>query len=247
MHNELLLRLLIESGLTEKQAGVYLAGVELGEASIQTLAAHAGIKRPTVYEVMEGLEQRGLFSEVTHGKRRRFLAENPEQVLAILKVREKSFVEALPELRTLYTSGGKKPRVRFYEGVEGLKNMYWDTLESEGTILVYGSITDMWDAMPREFIRNYVKERVKRQISIRGLVPNTPEAQDYVKRDKEEMRNLILIPVERFVFANEINIYNDKVAIFSFPEKIGVITESKKIAETQRAIFELAWLGAMKA
>ena len=60
------------------------------------------------------------------------------------------------------------------------------------------------------------------------------------------MRHLILISKERLVFSNGINIYNNKVAIFSFPERIGVIIESEKIAETQRSIFELAWLGAIK-
>ncbi len=247
MQNSQLLTKLVEAGLGEKEARLYLAGMELGASSIQQLARQAGVKRPTAYEIIEGLKLKGLFSVVSQGKRQQFLAEDPEGVLAIMKTREQAILRALPELRLLYTTGGKKPRIRFFEGVEGLKAMYWDTLESKGIILVYGSIDDMWEAMPREFIRAYVKERTKKDIHIRGLVPNTSEAQEYVRRDKEEMRNLVLIPKDQFIFSNEINIYNDKVAIFSFPEKIGVIIESKKIAETQRSIFELAWLGAMRA
>lgn len=247
MYKEPLRTLLMEAGLGEKEARLYMAGIELGASTIQKLAEQAGLKRPTAYEVMHNLEKKGLFSVVMQNKKRVFQSENPEHVLAILKTREKSFIEALPELRMLYATGGNKPRIQFFEGAEGLKNMYWDTLESKGTILVYGSITDMWTAMPREFIKEYVAERVKSNIHIKGLVPSTPDAQEYIKKDKAEMRNLILIPKDRFTFSNEINIYNDKVAIFSFPEKIGVVIESKKIAETQRSIFELAWLGAMQA
>ena len=245
MQNTQLLSLLLGAGLNEKEAHLYLAGLELGETSLQKLAKEANIKRPTAYDVMRGLEEKGLFSQSIRDKKRYFIAEDPETVLMLSKTREEALAKALPDLKLLLQTGSRKPRVKFYDGVEGLKAMYWDTLESKGTILVYGSIDDMWYAMPRDFIKDYVKERAKRKINIRGLVPNTADAQEYVKRDKEEMRHLILIPKDRFIFSNEINNYNNKVAIFSFPEKIGVIIESEKIAETQRSIFELAWLGAI--
>jgi HTH-type transcriptional regulator, sugar sensing transcriptional regulator len=247
MPNKDLLPLLIEAGLHEKEAQIYFAGIELGESSILQLAEQAGIKRPTAYEIMEELEKKGLFSVSPRGKKRLFLAENPEHVLAILKAREKSFIEALPELQMLYHTGGNKPKVRFYEGVEGLKAMYWDTLESKETILVYNNITEMWGAIPKDFKKTYVKERVRRKIFDRCICSATAETMEYSKKDKEELREMVFVPKDRFNFKNEINIYNDKVAIFSFPEKIGVIIESKKIAETQKMIFQLAWLGALQA
>ena len=41
----------------------------------------------------------------------------------------------------------------------------------------------------------------------------------------------------------EINIYDDKVSIISFGEDelVGMIIESHEIADTQRAIFAMAW------
>src|SRR3989344_8137244 len=185
MQNTQLLALLSGAGLNEKEAGLYLAGLELGEASLQQLAKEAGIKRPTAYDVIRELEGKGLFSQSIRNKKRYFVAEDPEVVLGLLKTREEALARALPSLKLLLQTGGRKPRVKFYDGVEGLKAMYWDTLGSKGTILVYGSIDDMWGTMPREFIRDYVKERVKRNINIRGLVPNTSDAQEYTRRDKE--------------------------------------------------------------
>ena len=242
-----ILEILSDSGFHEKEAHLYLAGIELGEATIQQLAKYAGIKRPTAYDIMESLEKKGLFSLTARGKKKYFLAEDPENILRILKSREQAFLKAMPELKMLLGAGSKKPRVRFFEGVEGLKAVYWDTLESKKPLLVYGSIDDMWGAMPKEFIKEYVGERVKRNLYARCIVPGTPATQEYARKDKEELRQMILIPPDKFVFSNEINIYNDKVAIFSFPERIGVIIESKKIAETQRSIFELAWLGAINS
>lgn len=246
MRDITLLSLLIEAGLQEKEALLYLAGVELGEATILQLAEQAELKRPTAYGIIEELEKKGLFSVIPRGKKRLFLAENPEHVLAMLKAREKSFIQALPELAMLYQTGGSKPRVKFYEGVEGLKAMYIDTLESKETILVYNNVAEMWGAIPKDFKKEYVKERVKRHIRDKCICSATPETMEYSKKDKEELREMIFVPKENFSFQNEIDIYNDKVAIFSFPEKIGVIIESKKIAETQKMIFQLAWLGALQ-
>lgn len=245
MEKARLLDILLNSGFQEKEARLYIAGIELGEDTIQQIAKYAGIKRPTAYDILENLEKRGLFSLSVKGKKKYYLAEDPENILRILKSREQEFSRAMPDLKMLLTAGDKKPRVRFFEGVEGLKAVYWDSLTSKKTLLVYGSIDDMYEAMSKEFVKEYVEERVKRGLDVRGLIPATVAGQEYIKRDKEELRHLILVPKDRFYFSNEITIYNDKISILSFPERIGVIIESKKIAETQRSIFELAWLGAI--
>jgi sugar-specific transcriptional regulator TrmB len=247
MQNSNLISILLDAGLEEKEAALYLAGVELGEASIQSLSEQAGIKRPTAYQIMGNLEKKGLFSEVHSGKKKLFLAENPNSFLEILKIKQQAFIKVLPELNLFYAAGGKKPRVKFYEGVEGLKAIYLDTLQSKHTLLEYGSIDDMWNVMPKSFIVEYVKARIKQGLWVKGLVPNTQAGQDYMKNDTQELRELILIPKNKFMFSNEITIYNNKLAIVSFPEKIGVVIESKKIAETQKMIFQLAWLGALQA
>ena len=63
------------------------------------------------------------------------------------------------------------------------------------------------------------------------------------ERDKENYRELRLVPEKEFTFTNEINIYDGKVAIISYKDKplIGMIIESLEIANTQRDIFKMAW------
>ena len=61
---------------------------------------------------------------------------------------------------------------------------------------------------------------------------------------KKNYREIRLVPPSEFSFANEINIYDDKVAIISFGKDktvLGMIIESAEIADTQRAIFMMAW------
>lgn len=222
---------------------MYTAGLELGESSIQDLAKEANIKRPTAYRIMEDLQTKGLFSKVAKGKKGYYEAQDPETIFGLYKIRQDAFARLLPDLRLLHNKGEKRPKVKFYNGIEGLKSMYWESLESKGSIVGYGSIDDMW-VLSADFITDYVKERIKRKIPIRGIVPATAQSREYIKLNPKEMRELCLVPKDRFPFTNEINIYNNKVAIFSFREKVGVIIESEDIAHTQKAIFELAWQGA---
>ena len=242
-----ILSLLEKAGLEKKEALLYVAGIDLGEAPVSQLATYAGLKRSTAYFVAQTLEEKGLFTMVEKRGKRWYAPEDPEKVLILLKVQQATFAKALPELATLYRSGSRKPRVRFFEGVDGIKQMYMETLDSKGAILVYASITDMFTVVSRDWKKSYVQERMKRKIFTKCITPDTPEALEYMKQDREEWREMLLIPAAAFPFSNEINIFNDKVAIFSFKEKIGVIIESKEIAETQRKIFELAWMGAVRA
>lgn len=238
-----LLDSLKESGLSEKEARAYLSSLELGSVSIQQIAEKAKLKRSTGYDIVEGLLEKGILFQSMKGKRRVFSAVDPDHVHDLLKLREASFKRIVPELRSLYNQHEVKPKIRFFEGVRGLETVYQDTLESKGMILAYGSIESMWQVMSKEFISHYVHERVKRNIFEKAIVPATPEAQEYARKNKEELREFKFVSADRYPFANEVNIYNDKIVILSFTEKVGLIIQSKKMADTQRAIFELAWVG----
>jgi len=63
----------------------------------------------------------------------------------------------------------------------------------------------------------------------------------YSEDPKQALREVYLIPKEEFYFDNEINIYDDKVAIISHEDQVGVIIQNEHIANSQRAIFKLAF------
>jgi len=50
-----------------------------------------------------------------------------------------------------------------------------------------------------------------------------------------------LIPENGFPFDNEINIYDDKVAIISYEDSTGVIIQNEHISNTQKSIFNFAF------
>ena len=68
----------------------------------------------------------------------------------------------------------------------------------------------------------------------------------YKTEEAKELVEILFINPEEFTFKNQILIYENKVATISLKEEelIGVLTESTTIADTQRVIYNLAWLGA---
>lgn len=96
----------------------------------------------------------------------------------------------------------------------------------------------------QDYVPQYLQRRARKGISQRAIAEDSDEAREHQKMDREELRQTRLVDKERFPFKNEINIFGNKIMIASYRDLMGVIIESKEIADTQRAIFELAWLGA---
>ena len=68
-----------------------------------------------------------------------------------------------------------------------------------------------------------------------------------MEKNKEQLRDVKIVNEEFFSLNNEINIYNNKLAIASYnKEFFGVLIESEEIYKSQKAIFELALMGASK-
>ena len=131
----------------------------------------------------------------------------------------------------------------FYEGVAGLKQVYEDTLSSSEPIRAYASVDDVHKALPGYFPL-YYKRRAEKKITIRGIFTESPEARELATHDKDELRESVFVPAEKYGFHPEINIYDNKIMIASWREKLGIIIESGEIAEAMKKIYELAWLQA---
>lgn len=242
-------------GLRKRQINIYLALLQMGEATVKEIANKTKIKRTTVYSILDGLIAKGLAIFIDKGQHRFYYAENPKKVLIYFKDQkqnlensEKKFSEILPELASLYNIKGTKPKIRFYEGVEGLKQVFEETLmlKSDEEILAIATATLIHEALGDEWVKYYLSERTGKKIHQRAIVEDSAWGREHQKNDRKENRITRLVPKEKFPFANEINIFGNKVMIASFKDQIGVIIESADVARTQRAIFELAWLGAKK-
>lgn len=229
--------------LSDKEIKVYLSCLELGQTGVTNLARKAGIKRSTVYDILAELGQRGLIGITQKGKKRRFYAEEPEKLFRLLDDKRAKLEAVMPELKSFYNTAGNKPRIRYYEGVEGLKQVYRDTLGYEG--FLHAFVTEnIIKHLGQDFADEYKAKRKKAKIFVKVIGPDTEEIKDYKDNDEEDLQATRLVPRKEFPFSIEMNIYGNKIAFMSFKEKIGIIIESNEISSNMNLLFNLAWKGA---
>lgn len=235
-------QILEQIGLTPHEAAVYLATLELGSGTTIQIAKKAQIKRTTCYDVLGDLKAKNLVFETIKVKKRLFVGENPEKLKESLKKKQSILFEALPQFRSIYNISGFKPKIRFYEGKEGLKEAYDDALRYSGEILAFGS-EDVRNILGEDWIEWYIKKRVRKGVRVRAVLPETKYlAESIVAKDQEQLRICKLIKKNSYPFSVEVDIYgHQKVALISSKEQIAVIIESAEINNTLKWIFELCW------
>jgi sugar-specific transcriptional regulator TrmB len=237
-------------GFSAKEASVYIALLELGPSTTSEISRVAKINRTTGYDILESLVRDGLVNPIGESKIQKFVAENPDKVIVFLenkiKLGEQRLKQAynlLPELFSIYNVD-EKPKVKYYEGIDKVKEAFEDTLTAEVEIVGYAVGADAFTAVSEEYLRDYFKRRVAKNIKVRVIAPDDPDTLKVTARDDEELRESLIVPRDKFYFTTETNIYNNKVLIMSWKEKFAVMIESKEIADAQKKVFELAWLGA---
>lgn len=233
-------KIIQDIGLAEKEAKVYLANLEIGTSKVSEIAKKCKLNRVTTYDILEKLSHKGLVSLVVKDGNKMYTAIEPKLLLDRTKEKMKSLEKAMPILQKL-SSTTAHPKIEYYEGLDGIKQVYADTLTAKTEILNYANsqlIREIWP----EYDDEYIPKRVKKKIFLRGIAPYDEYGLEVVAENKENHRDIRLVPRDTFDFANEINIYDDKVSMISLKhDLIGIIIENEDIANTQRSIFKMAW------
>jgi HTH-type transcriptional regulator, sugar sensing transcriptional regulator len=237
---------LLALGLATKEANVYLALLDIGRGTVTEITRKAGINRTTGYDILDSLASKGLVSISGKEPKQEYAAESPEKILTYLEQQQATSakrVEAakqfIPQLKSLHNIHSR-PKVRYYEGVEGLKEVYEDTLKSKEDLRSLAQVDEAEGALEGYFPK-YYQRRAANNIAIRAIFPNSPGAHHLKSKDAIEKRTSLILPNNEFDLKPEINVYDNKVMIASWREKLGIIIESQEIANAVKLLFELAW------
>lgn len=241
-----MLQLLQKIGFTEKEAQIYLTVLEFNEAIPSTVARRTGIKRANTYQILENLEKRGMLSHVKREGSLFFQAVKPELFIESERKKQEemkssldTLATALPELSSLHLFPNT-PQMAVFKGKSGIIQIMEDTLTTKTELLCWANPEIVFHLL-KDYYPSYIEKKVSRKIWLKGIFCYDPIGLHFKNRSKEELREVYLIPKEEYPFKNEINIYDDKVAIISHEDEIGVIIQNQNIANTQRAIFNLGF------
>ena len=122
--------LLKQFGFNEKEAKIYLTCLELGQAPVSSIARNVGEQRVTTYAIIKKLVARGVLQSSTQKTGTFYSAIEPEELLRKWEVKIQTFKDKIPELIALNGKYDNRPKVQFYEGIEGLKYAYEQILKA---------------------------------------------------------------------------------------------------------------------
>ncbi len=233
---------LAQLGLDGKKAQVYLASLQLGTASAQEIARKAGLKRPTATEILEGFVDRGLVNFITEKRTRLFTAEPPQKLVALLEEQTRQTKTILPELQALYGKSWHRPRVQFYEGIEGIKTVYEDTLttstkELRGIL----SMHDLYKVPGKAYMDEYIQRRIQLGITLKVIRSEATEVEAAWPTSHAQRRILHFAPKD-MPLAMTMYLYDGKVALIGTEqEKFGMIIRSEEYYQMQSHLFETLW------
>lgn len=238
---------LLELGFSQREARIYLALLEIGESTVSKIAKASQINRTTIYDIIPNLVREGYVKIIAGDKVNTYKAETPDKIPLILDKKIQALKEQslnsqklVSQLQTIASKQPGKPTISFFEGKEGIRSLYDDTLLSKGTIQSFGS-TEVMEKYDREFLNNYYRRRADKKIFINAIVGDVESACNYQKKDKVLYRKIRIVPQKMMNINPEVYIYDNKVAFFSFAEKFAVLIESNDIAEALRNLYGLAW------
>ncbi len=236
-------------GLDSKEVKFFLTSFKTGPAPINQIAKLSRLERSTAYLIAEQLINKGLLEASLSSYRKKVSAVEPRKLLKLVAARQRQIrrqelelEESLPELQSLYQASEFRPKVRVFEGRQGLIQVWQDILSAKSEIL-------LWTNQERETMvftpqdhQLFIKERVSKRLPIRVLAVNNAHGQQLQEQSESRALRQTKLLSEQIQFSAETYIYDNKVAIIDYNKDIiGVIMESHPISDSQRAIFEMTW------
>lgn len=258
--NSVLIKNLIDFGLSEKEARVYVATLELEVATANEIAKKSEVNRSSTYVIIESLEKQGLVSETESKTIKQYATTPPEILLNLAKKMaekhqeiRKTIESIVPSLETLHKDTKHKPKVFVYEGEENVKALCYkesSSLKSGDIWRVFEDAAEYEKYLPG-FIEKDKAERLSKGIKLHGINPNTKGNQELVRKYKNILHHgeNLLIPVNKFKSSKQsidFAVYGDEISFASLPQSFAIVIKHQQIADTLKNIFDLAWKEAKR-
>lgn len=225
-------------GLREEEFATYTHLLSVKKATVLQLAKISQLKRATLYRLLDDLVEKGLASEIYEDRRHYYIAEEPKQLIKLVKDQEEQIKALLPALTLLEAQGAERPKIKFYEGREGIKSLYDALLEEHQPL--YGITDPAALFVATDYHPTFLKRRIKLKVPAYLIMPDSRLSRQRQKTGKRELREVRLVkklPLEATFFVS-----GKKLAIFSMKSWFtGVLIENKEIAKSFQGIFEAFW------
>lgn len=226
-------------GLQGSEISIYLYLLENGVSTPPKIASGTGIARPNCYVILGTLSGKGLIAIQKNGKRKVYLAQDPEVLFQRLDEKKDALQGILPDLRALAATQSNKPVIKFYEGFAQVKNIYWQTLNAK-RIYGIGSTKNLSELDP-VFYKKYLGLLREKEIMFTDIL--SAESGSSTLRSTHELLkgyySTKVLPHKYSGVPTDILVWDDTIALVSLVDPIfGTVLCNQQLAKTFRTIFD---------
>jgi sugar-specific transcriptional regulator TrmB len=230
--------------LSEREAEVYVALLEEEMGTPLSIANKTGLKRPTVYLVLESLRQKRLAGLTFKGKKTYYTAEPPSRFLRYLDEDKQTAMSLLPHLNSLVSHPSGKPEIRYYDRQDDIEEVWYAAADS---VQYYEYISNSMKWLERfKHLVDYRTARLKADptVGLRGLIAFDLANTSYLKYVRDTNRQIRVLPKGYQVNYN-VELYGNTAALYSFEHKYMLVITDNTLVSVFKALFSVAWDASM--
>jgi HTH-type transcriptional regulator, sugar sensing transcriptional regulator len=236
-------------GLTKRDMRIYEALFKTPHASLRALADATGINRGTVHESVKTMTKLGIVSFLETGKQRRYVAQDPAIIMALVKEQQQALRDAesqtqsyISNLQQVAKTTPQESFASFYEGDDGIATILRDVLsttqELESKEYCVVSSKYVREYLYRNF-PNFTRQRIRQHIFVRVIAIGEGGMAD------DQSNRKWLPPSEDTTAPNCYTIiYGEKTAFISLDGQnvpMGIVINNAGMTALQRLSFETVW------
>ena len=238
--------LLVQTGLSEVQARIYLYLIKNGQSTPAEIANSIDENRTTVYSAAEKLEKLGIITQKDRGKISAYVPNHPSVLESLAEKRlrnvarqAKNLESNLPSLINYYNEYQSTPGATTLYGNEGVK-MIWDKVIA--TKAPYYFVRSRYDEVAdKDTLEAFKNSRTKAGIESQSISPSEFTYNTNTVLKDKYLLDRTLLPPDEYDSPVEIDIFGDNVAFINYSKNgMSTLIESPEIADAMRQMFLFA-------
>ncbi|MEE9323835.1 MAG: helix-turn-helix domain-containing protein [Candidatus Aenigmarchaeota archaeon] len=242
---------LLKIGLTEGEAKIYVALLELGPSSVGPVRKRTKISHSNIYEILERLIKKGIVTIIIKNNVRTFRAVSPSNLAKYLDMKEEELVrqrrileQAMPRIEALQSTHPKQEAMMFV-GKKGLRTAYkelfkdWEPGDENLWIYVHDK---KYSKTADRFYLSYWFE-IAKNVRSRGIANPPYRDSPFIKKWKKKHE----IRFVDFPIFSHGEVFKDRFLLISWEDPIiAVLVHAKHVSDHFRKYFESLWKIAVK-
>lgn len=241
LNEEKIVKALTSFGLSQREQIIYLNSLEKGSCLLIELANLTGIKRTTLGEIMPNLIKRGIILQTIKGKRIYYYARDPRDLISQLKDRVIEAMKFLPELLSIRHSSEVDPNIYYFDGLDGIKQIYKKILEIGQPIYAFLQV-DNYDQNIKNWLeKEFIPIKINKKIRTQNII-SSQNAKSILETNL--YRENRYIDADDFPFQIEVLTFGDFVSLVHYrrsDKPSAILVQSLAAAETIKSIHQFIW------